>query len=315
MDQLTHFLDGPRARRAFALRVVMDPPFSIDVRDEAPLTIIAVLSGTAWLLADGDEVELRPGDVAVVRGPDPYRVADTPGTGPGIIIHPGQACTTVDGADVQFSLTQGIRSWGNSDTGGTVMLIGTYETDAEIGVAVTAALPRIALVPAHQVNTTVLTLLESEMATDAPSQGTIIDRLLDVLLVHAVRAWVEAHPNAATGWVAASADPLVARAVDLMHNRPGEDWTIDSLAVRLAVSRATLASRFRSIVGEPPGSYLTKWRMLLASELLADPGATTARIAADVGYGSAFALSTAFKRRFGLSPSEYRRLKYGARAS
>jgi len=309
----------------------MNPPFSIDVRDEAPLTVIAVLSGTAWLLADGqrkrkrngngngtgnaDEVELLPGDVVVVRGPEPYRVVDTPGTGPGIVIHPGQACTTVDGADVQFSMSQGVRSWGNSHDGDTVMLIGTYETDAEIGAAVTAALPRIALVPAHQVNRTVLSLLETEMATDAPSQGTIIDRLLDVLLVHAVRAWVDAHPNAATGWVAASADPMVARAVDLMHERPGEEWTIDVLAAHLAVSRATLASRFRSIVGEPPGSYLTNWRMLLASELLVDPGATTARIAAEVGYGSAFALSTAFKRRFGISPSAYRRLKYGARAS
>lgn len=314
MDPLTHFLDGPHARRAFALRVAMNPPWSLDVQDQAPLTVMAVLTGKAWLLVDGHSTALSAGDIALVRGPDSYIVADEPGREASIVIHPGQACTTLGGEPVQLSMSHGVRTWGNTSSGETTMLIGTYESDAEIGSAVTAALPRIAVVPAGAVNPALVQFLADEVETDAPGQGSVIDRMLDVLLVHTVRAWTAAHPVRATGWLAAGADAVVGQALELLHELPAEPWTLEFLARRLNVSRATLAARFRSVVGEPPMTYLTNWRMLLASELLADPHRTTARIAGEIGYGSPFALSTAFKRRFGVSPSEYRRRKFAAPA-
>lgn len=314
MDPLVHFLDGPHARRAFALRVVMDPPWSLDIRDRAPLTLMAVLSGRAWLVADGESLPLGAGDIALVRGPEPYVIADQPGREANIVIHPGQACTTLSGEPVHLTMSHGIRTWGNTSSGETTMLIGTYESDAEIGSAVTAALPRTAVVPAGAVNPALVQFLADEVTTDAPGQGSVIDRMLDVLLVHCVRAWTAAHPERATGWLAASADPVVGQVLELLHELPAEPWTLESLAGRLNVSRATLAARFRAAVGEPPMTYLTNWRMLLASELLADPHRTTARIAGEIGYGSPFALSTAFKRRFGVSPTEYRRRKYSASA-
>ncbi|WP_299166255.1 AraC family transcriptional regulator [uncultured Arthrobacter sp.] len=314
MDPLTHFLDGPHARRAFALRVEMSPPWSLGVRDEAPLTVMAVLSGLAWLEADGNSFALGVGDIALVRGPKPYVVTDEPGREPNVVIFPGQECRTIKGEPVELSMTRGIRTWGNTVSGQTTMLIGAYESDAEIGSAVTAALPRTAVVPAGTVNAALVQFLAAEVATDAPGQGSVIDRMLDVLLVQCVRAWTAAHPERATGWLAASADTVVGQALELLHELPAEPWTLDALAGRLNVSRATLAARFRTVVGEPPMTYLTNWRMLLASELLADPHRTTARIAGEIGYGSPFALSTAFKRRFGVSPTEYRRRKYAAPA-
>ncbi|WP_346027475.1 AraC family transcriptional regulator [Arthrobacter parietis] len=314
MDPLTHFLDGPHARRAFALQVAMNPPWSLDVQDQAPLTVMAMLTGGAWLAADGNSTALSAGDIALVRGPGPYSVADEPGRAASIVIHPGQACTTLGGEPVHLSMSHGVRTWGNTASGETTMLIGTYETDAEVGSAVTAALPRIAVIPAGAVNAALVQLLACEVATDAPGQGSVIDRMLDVLLVHSVRAWTAAHPESATGWLSAGADAVVGRALELLHELPAEPWTLESLARRLNVSRATLAARFRSRVGEPPMTYLTNWRMLLASELLADPHHTTAWIAGEIGYGSPFALSTAFKRRFGVSPTEYRRRKFAAPA-
>lgn len=288
----------------------MEPPWSLSVQDGAPLTVLALLSGTAWVRTDGEAVELAAGDVALLRGPEPYVVADDAQREPNIVILPGQECATLAGDPVHLSMKHGVRTWGNSSTGASTMLIGTYDSDAELGSAVAAALPRVAVVPAGGVQPALLDLLAGEVSTEAPGQGSVIDRMLDVLLLHAVRAWVAAQPERAAGWLAAGADPLVAEALNLIHDLPAEPWTLESLARRLNVSRATLAARFRAGVGEPPMTYLANWRMLLASELLADPRRTTARIAEEVGYSSAFALSTAFKRRFGISPTEYRRRKY-----
>jgi AraC-like DNA-binding protein len=307
MDPLVHFLDGPHARRAFALRVVMDPPWSLAVRDRAPLTVMAVLTGWAWLMVDGESISLGAGDIALIRGPEPYVVADQPAREASIVIHPGQECTTLAGKPVRLSMNHGVRTWGNTASGETTMLIGTYESDAEIGSAVTAALPRTAVIPAGTVNPALVQFLADAVRTDAPGQGSVIDRMLDVLLIHCVRGWSDAHPERVRGWLSASADPVVGQALELLHELPAEPWTLAALADRLNISRATLAARFRSAVGEPPMTYLTNWRMLLASELLADPHRTTARIAGEIGYGSPFALSTAFKRRFGVSPTEYRR--------
>jgi hypothetical protein len=257
MDPLTHLLDGPRARRAFSLRVVMAPGWSIDVRDQAPLTIMAVMTGSAWLVADGDRIPLTAGDVVIVRGPEPYTVSDDPDREPDVIIHPGQRCTSASGQDVEFSMNRGVRTWGNSSEGDTTMLIGTYETDAEVSSAVTAALPRCAIVTDRRVDPALLTFLEGEVTSDEPGQGSAIDRLLDVLLVHTIRAWARLNPDIARGWLAGRSDPLVARALALFHNAPAEAWDLHSLARSLNVSRATIASRFRTGVGEPPMTYLT----------------------------------------------------------
>ncbi|MGI8683882.1 MAG: cupin domain-containing protein, partial [Acidimicrobiales bacterium] len=101
MDELVGLLDGPRAQGAFLLRSILAPPWSLRVQDEAPLTLVAVVRGDARVLTDdGGRLHLGPGDVAILRGPDPYTVADDPATPPQIVIHPGQRCTTPDGADL-----------------------------------------------------------------------------------------------------------------------------------------------------------------------------------------------------------------------
>lgn len=288
----------------------MSQNWSIGVRDKAPLTVIAMMSGQAWLVAGNGQVQLRSGDVAIVRGPEPYIVADDPMRAPDVFIEPGQRCTSLSGEDVGPDMSRGIRTWGNGVSGETTMLIGTYETDAQIGAAVTNALPQVAVVPAGQISASLLGFLEAEVTTDAPGQGSTIDRLLDVLLVHSIRAWAVLNPETAHGWLAGANDPMVFQALKYFHESPEKPWSLESLARLLNISRATLACRFRTCVGEPPMTYLTNWRMLLVSELLADSQLTTAQIAAKVGYGGPFALSTAFKRRFGASPTAYRNCNY-----
>ena len=113
-------------------------------------------------------------------------------------------------------------------------------------------------------------------------------------------------PGAAPGWYRAHGDPVVGPALRLLHHEPARPWSVESLARETGVSRAALARRFAELVGEPPMSFLTGWRLALAADLLRDPDATLAAVARQVGYGSPYALSTAFKRVRGVSPREHR---------
>jgi AraC-like DNA-binding protein len=96
----------------------------------------------------------------------------------------------------------------------------------------------------------------------------------------------------------------------MLHEDPGHPWTVATLAARTGLSRAALARRFTELVGEPPMTCLTGLRLALAADLLREPDATVAAVARRVGYGSAFALSAAFKRERGISPHEHRAVAY-----
>ncbi|GAA2612069.1 AraC family transcriptional regulator [Dactylosporangium fulvum] len=306
MDALTALLDGPRARGAFLLRSVLTPPWSLRIRDEAALALAAVVRGAAWYLPDGDKaVELRPGDVLVVRGPDHYTVADPPGSPPQIIIHPGERCTTPDGQDLGELMHLGVRTWGDDPNGPTLLLTGAYQLAGEVSRRLLGALPKALVVPREDWDTPLVALLADEIAKDRPGQEAVLDRLLDLMLITALRTWLS-RPGTAPGWYRAQSDPVIGPALLLLHHEPAAPWTVASLAARVGVSRAALARRFVELVGEPPMAYLTGWRLALAADLLLEPGATLGAVARQVGYGSAFALSAAFKRVRGMTPQQHR---------
>jgi AraC-like DNA-binding protein len=306
MDAVAGLLDGPRARDAFLLRSTMDPPWSLRIQDEAPLTLVAIVRGSAWIVPDkADAVRLARGDVAIVRGPDPYTVADDPATAPQAIIQPDQRCTTPAGQDVEMDYL-GVRTWGNSADGETVMLTGTYNLDGEVSRRLLRALPPLLVLRDAEWDCPLIPLMADEIVKDAPGQEAVLDRLLDLLLIAVLRAWF-ARPEAdAPAWYRAHADPVVGPALQLLHHSPDRNWTVASLAHETGVSRAALARRFNELVGEPPMTFLTGWRIALAADLLREPGATVGSVAPQVGYGSPFALSTAFKRVRGMSPQQYR---------
>jgi AraC-like DNA-binding protein len=310
MDAVAGLLDGPRAREAFVLRSSMDPPWSLRIADEAPLTVIAIARGHAWVVLDGGSPprHMHVGDVAIFRGPDPYTIADDPTTAPRAIIHPGQRCTTIDGVELGEQWHRGVRTWGNTPHGATVMLTGTYQLHSEVSQRLLRALPTLLVLREDEWNCPLVPLLADEIAKDEPGQEAVLDRLLDLLLIAVLRAWF-ARPDAqAPGWYRANADPVVGHALRLMHHNPAHQWTLGELAHEVGLSRAALARRFNDLVGEPPMTFLTGWRIALAADLLREPGATLASVADQVGYGSPFALSSAFKRVRGVSPQEYRAL-------
>jgi AraC-like DNA-binding protein len=306
MDGLAGLLDGPRARGAFLLRCLLDAPWAIRLEDEAPLSVTAVVRGHLWVRPDGEKpVRLEAGDVVVWVGSDHWTIADDPATEPSVVIHPGQVCTTVDGHRVEEEMHQGVRSWGNSAVGETVLLTGVYLLEGEVSRRLLRSLPRTIVLRSDELDTPLVALLATEVVRDAPGQDAVLDRLLDLLLITLLRTWMGRPDSDPPAWYAAQADAVVGPALRLMQHHPEHPWTVAELARTAGVSRAGFARRFSDLVGEPPMSFLTDWRISLAADLLLEPDATIASVARQVGYATPFALSAAFKRERGLSPRDH----------
>lgn len=330
MDALSAVLDGPRRRPAFLLRSLLRPPWALRIEDGAALTVVAVAAGGATLTPDdGEGVRLDAGDVALVRGPHGYTVTDPTGTVPTVRIGPQQVCTTLAGAPLTEFASLGVRTWGNipagshaipygmagasagadlhraAPAGPTVMLTGTYERVTAVGGLVLDTLPPVVALAAAEWQSPLVTLLAQELAVDGPGQRAVLDRLLDLVLVAALRTWAAGRATA-PWWQGAAEDPPVAQAVELLHARPEQSWTVAALAREVGMSRASLARRFHERVGVPPMAYLSTWRLTLAADLLLEPGATVGGVGRRVGYANPFTFSAAFKRRHGSSPMEHR---------
>ncbi|WP_437826459.1 AraC family transcriptional regulator [Sorangium sp. So ce1153] len=137
--------------------------------------------------------------------------------------------------------------------------------------------------------------------------ATVMTRLADVVITRVVRAWVESRTEDTEGWLAAIRDPQIGRALAAIHRRPGEPWSVESLADVARMSRSIFSERFAAVVGVPPARCLARWRMHVASGWLRDDRVTVAEAAVRLGYDSEAAFSRAFKRFSGVPPSALRR--------
>jgi AraC-like DNA-binding protein len=315
MDALTSLVDGPRASGAHLVRALMAPPWSIRVQDEAPLALVAVTRGHIWLLREGNApLLMNEGSIALIQGPDAYTVADSPDGEPTIVILPGNDCRSLDGRSVAQSMLLGVRTWGTASLDGppdpdtTELLIGTYDSVGAVGQRLLATLPAGIVTAASTLDSPLVELLSAEIDKAHPGQTVVLDRLLDLLVVAVLRSWLTSCSDPCAGWFQSHLDDVVGPALSLMHDHPDRPWTVASLAAEVGVSRAALARRFNELVGQPPMTYLTDWRLTLAADLLAEPGATVTSVARQVGYATPFAFSAAFKRVRGISPADHRRL-------
>ena len=148
----------------------------------------------------------------------------------------------------------------------------------------------------------VFALMAVEAREFRPGGEAVLTRLADILVIQAIRAWIETAPAARTGWLGALQDPYIGRALALIHRDPARTWTVASLAEELAMSRSAFAARFTELVDEPAMQYVTRWRMHVALDTLQTEGATVAQLADRLGYRSEAAFARAFKRVLGLPP-------------
>jgi AraC-like DNA-binding protein len=194
----------------------------------------------------------------------------------------------------------------------TRLVCGAVRFDHPAAGNLVASLPgviRIEALSAPEIEHMQLTLglIAAETMRPRPGGEAVITRLADVLVIQAIRAWIETHPDAQTGWLGALRDPRVGRALALIHADPSRAWTVASLAREAAMSRSAFAARFTELVGQPAMHYLTRLRMEVAVNTLSEDGATVAQLASRLGYRSEAAFARAFKRSVGVAPGAIKR--------
>jgi AraC-like DNA-binding protein len=249
-----------------------------------------------------EAVELRPGDLALV----PH------GTGHTLRSDPGAAATSIEEVDLERvdDRYEILRYGGGGPRADMVCCAVRFGHPAARNLV--DVLPPVIHVAApgapdnDWVQTTVR-LMAAEAQALRPGGEAVVTRLADILVVQAIRSWIENDPAARTGWLGALRDPQIGRAIALIHEDPAREWTVASLADELAMSRSAFAARFTELVGEPTMHYVARWRMDVALDALREEGATVAQLADRLGYGSEAAFSRAFKRIVGVAPGAARR--------
>ncbi|GAA3848668.1 AraC family transcriptional regulator [Saccharothrix violaceirubra] len=291
MDALTDLLRGVHARSALLCRSFVTEPWAMAYTPTVKLTVTFVLDGDAWLLVENmAPLRVTAGSVGLVRGRTRFVLASDPSTPPQFDAH----------QDDCERWRIGTRTYGLAPEGDATVITGSYDVQ-DVSDRLLNALPPALVVGCDPCATS--TLLSEEVAVDRPGQDIVLDRLLDLLLVFALREWFEGDSSNAPGWYHALGDDVVGPALRAVHGRPDRAWTVSELAAEAGVSRALFARRFSALVGVPPLTYLTGLRMDVAADLLAEPGATVTSVARAVGYADGFAFSTAFKRVRGVRPS------------
>jgi AraC-like DNA-binding protein len=309
VDVFDDVIRGMRAHGSLFGSSTLSPPWALHFVDGAPLTLCTVLAGAGWIVPEHSPPEpLRARETVVVRGPATFTFVDEVDTWAEPIAC-GEHCATPEQGGTRHRRGWHDRGGDAGDgRGATTLIVGAYPVRGEISRRLLDALPVVLRVDAGGTGDPVLDHLAAEVAVDAPGQQVVLDRLLDWMLVCTLREWFDRPGGEPPAWWSAQRDPVVGDALRLLHAQPAAPWTVSSLAARAGVSRSTLAKRFAVLIGEPPLTYLTRWRMTLAADLLVEQkAATVADVARTVGYSDPFGFSAAFKRVRGVNPSEFRR--------
>lgn len=307
MDVLSDLLQRAQATDALVRQIIARGPWSVTYADVPSLSVVATLGGSAYLrLDDGVPTMLAAGDIALITGVDSYTIADDPATPAYYVIRGGQKYS-INGDPVEWRGEYlAPRTYGDGLPGATTMVRGAYDLRGDVGRRVLALLPPLAVVSATPQTRPALDLLTTEVAREEPGQDAVLRRLLDFVLVLALRAWCAS--SELPSWYQALSAPGIGDALRHLHEDPAHRWSVAELAAKAGLSRATFAARFTELVGQPPLTYLTAWRMTLAADLLRTTTATIATVARQVGYEDPFAFSVAFKRTYNQSPTTWREL-------
>lgn len=301
-DPLGEVLHLLRMRGAFYSRTDAGAPWSLEMPAiDDSLSFHVLTAGRCVLSVPGhDAIELRAGDLALV----PH------GRGHVLASERGLAPTGRVDLVPQHYLSENYSLLRYGGDGERVrMVCGIVSFDDAAARALIELLPPVIHVDATTEQGTAVSdtirLLGVELGDVRPGGEAVTTRLTDVLVIQAIRTWLDAEGET-TGWIGALQDDRVGRALGAVHRDPGRDWTLERLAREARMSRSSFAARFATLVGQPPMAYVTRWRMQVARTRL-EGGATVTQVAAELGYRSEAAFSRAFARIEGVTPGAVRR--------
>ena len=273
----------PTAERIVIFHLITEGECFVEIEGEPPLRLIA-------------------GDAVIFPQGDAHRMNSTPGLPP-----------ASGRAGLEAVLSRRPRQLAYGGGGATTRLVcGYLACDARLARMLLTGLPSVVRVNVRGSNAGVwleasLRYALAEVRSPRPGGAGVLAKLSEVLFIEVLRLYMNEQSTGRTGWLAGVGDRIVGAALNALHKRPAQAWTLEDLARESGTSRSVLAARFQHLVGSSPMQYLTQWRMLLAANLLSRSTAPLAQIAEDVGYQTDTAFSRAFRREYGAPPATWRR--------
>lgn len=251
-----------------------------------------ILDGACRMTIDGRETLLQAGDFVLVPAANSFEMASLAPVPPDA---PDSVPVKVTPGEFRFGREQGPAD--------VAYLVGHFVFDAPDAALLVSLLPELVHVRGQPRLSTLVQLVTEESRANRPARDMVLSRLLEVLLIEALRATSD--EAAAPGLLRGMADERLAAAIRCIHAQPEQPWTVVQLAKKAALSRSAFFARFNRAVGMAPMAYLLTWRMALGKKLLQERDSGIAEVAQKVGYGSASAFSVAFTRHVGLPPTRY----------
>lgn len=306
MDVLTDVLESVRVRGAVFGKMQLTAPWGFSADRGEGLGFTVVTRGSCWLEVEGHApLQLAGGDLVVLKKDRPHVIRDARSTPVLPVEELLSQCPARHGCE-----PGGVFAYGGGGAE-TAFIGGRFDIENADDNPLIAALPAVIHVrgdrgtPVRWLEAT-LQFMASEMTSGQPGAETVVARLADILFVQAVRAYL-ADGGERRGWLSALVDAQIGPALSRIHEKPEAAWTVESLAASVGMSRSAFAARFSALAGEPPLTYLTRWRMTKAERLLRAGHSSIGAIAERVGYDAEAAFSKAFKRWTGQAPGAFRR--------
>jgi AraC-like DNA-binding protein len=306
VDVMGEILDAVHLRTAIWGRLDLGAPWRLTIPARDYLSFYIVARGSLWLQLPKNN-RREPGGMAL-------------STGDAVLLPLGSAheirdAERSDAPAIAFDYDACPKSPHKGKAGGTgpvtTLIIGHFSLGKGPRNALLNSLPPAIHLPSGAMVTNpqlagVVPLIISESASPGAGASIVLARLADLLFVHALRSWISTAGESACG-LRAVTDPQIGKSLRLMHAEPARQWTVESLAHEVNMSRSAFAARFTQLVGESPLQYLAGWRMTLAAQKLRDDDAVIAEVAESVGYSNPVAFSKAFSRLQGVGPGTFRR--------
>ena len=289
-DVLSNVLQSLRLSAGLFTEAALCGAWAVNTAGQRMSTFHLVQSGDSWLQQGDDPPRrLRPGDFVLFPRDAKHLITSSETLSPSVVVN------DYPPIDPDLPLTE--------------MLCGYFEFQSKMVWPLLDSLPEVLVIDLHRAPSSdtraLVQLLMGESRGRQPGHQAAIDRLIEVLFVHALRTYMESGVSA--GLLKLFADPKLGRALGQLHRAPGKRWSVASLAKAAGMSRASFSQKFRDAIDDTPMNYLSKWRMQMAVDALTTSDRSVAAIAEDVGYGSEAAFRHAFRQVVGVTPGQVRK--------